>query len=70
MSGETCFDRGDLEHMALAQRVLDCIDDSQLPAFARMERAGEVAVCLKEILDRGRIFALKRKSSLPVDSKR
>ncbi len=25
---------------------------SELPAFAREERAGEVAACLKEILDR------------------
>jgi MscS family membrane protein len=46
------FDRGDPEHMALAARVLDCLDDSELPEFARRERAGEVAVCLKEILDR------------------
>jgi MscS family membrane protein len=49
---EKYFDRNDAEMMAISQRVLDCIDDSELPAFARMERAGEVAVCLKEILDR------------------
>ena len=37
---------------ALIEQVLDCIDASELPDFAREERAGEVAVCLKEILDR------------------
>ena len=38
--------------MAIVERALDCIDDSQLAAFARKEHAGEVAACLKEILDR------------------
>lgn len=37
---------------AVATRILDCINDSELPAFARQDRASEVAVCLKEILDR------------------
>ena len=46
------YDRANPEHVAIAERVLDCIDDSQLPAFARTDRAGEAAVCLKEILDR------------------
>ncbi len=46
------LDRRQARHLAIAHRVLDCIDDSELPAFARTERAGEVAVCLKEILDR------------------
>jgi len=31
---------------------LDCLDSSELPAFARESSASEVAVCLKEILDR------------------
>jgi MscS family membrane protein len=46
------FDRTDPEHLAIADLAVDCIDDSELPAFARIERAGEVTVCLKEILDR------------------
>lgn len=46
------LDRNDPGHMAVAERALDCIDDSELPEFARMERAGEITACLKEILDR------------------
>ncbi len=46
------FDRYAPEHAVIAQRILDCIDTSELPAFARQRRAAEVAVCLKEILDR------------------
>ncbi len=46
------LDRTAPEHAALGGRIIDCIDMSDLPAFAREERAGEVAVCLKEILDR------------------
>jgi len=51
-TSEKYYDRADPEHIAIAERVLDCIDDSELPAFARADRAGEAAVCLKEILDR------------------
>jgi MscS family membrane protein len=46
------FDRNSPDHRHLAERILDCIDTSELPAFAREQRAGEVATCLKEILDR------------------
>lgn len=49
------YDRTDPAHIAIAERVLDCIDDSELPAFVRADRAGEAAVCLKEILDRVRL---------------
>lgn len=35
-----------------ALRLLDCLDLSDLPAFASEQRAAEVAICLKEILDR------------------
>ncbi|WP_298868573.1 mechanosensitive ion channel family protein [uncultured Gimesia sp.] len=35
-----------------AMRMLDCLDLSDLPAFASEARASEVAICLKEILDR------------------
>ena len=40
------------EHAELAARALDCIDMSELPAFAREEHAAEAGVCLKEVLDR------------------
>ncbi len=46
------YDRANPDHIAVAERVLDCLDDSELPAFARTDRAGEAAVALKEILDR------------------
>ncbi len=46
------LDRTAPEQNELVARILDCIDTSELPAFTREERAGEVAVCLKEILDR------------------
>jgi len=46
------LDRSDPAFSAVAERILDCIDTSELPAFARQERAGEVAACIKEILDR------------------
>lgn len=46
------YNRSEPDHHALGLRILDCIDQSQLPAFARETRAGEVATCLKEILDR------------------
>ena len=36
-------------------RALDCLDTSQLPAFARVEGSAEVAVCLKEIIDRAEL---------------
>lgn len=49
---ENFFDRTDMKHVGVVQRVQDCIDMSQLPAFAREDRAGEVAICIKEILDR------------------
>jgi len=45
-------DRSAPEFVAVGERVLDCLDTSKLPAFARLERAGEVAACIKEILDR------------------
>ncbi|NQU24177.1 MAG: mechanosensitive ion channel family protein [Candidatus Nealsonbacteria bacterium] len=46
------FDRYAPEHAVVAARVMDCVDTSELPAFARERRAAEVAICLKEILDR------------------
>jgi MscS family membrane protein len=46
------FDRDAPEHASVVARIVDCIDTSELPAFAREHRSGEVAVCLKEILDR------------------
>lgn len=46
------LDRKSGENAENLNKILDCIDQSQLPAFAREERAAEVAACLKEILDR------------------
>ena len=52
LQSEKYFDRNTWVHRALGRRILDCLDQSDLPAFARESRAGEVAACLKEILDR------------------
>jgi len=49
------LDTEDPHNLATATRILDCIDTSELPEFAREQRAGEVAVCLKEILDRSQL---------------
>jgi len=46
------IDRSAPEFVTVGGRILDCLDTSQFPAFSRVERAGEVAVCIKEILDR------------------
>ena len=46
------YDRADPEHIAVGERILDTIDDSALPPFARTEHASEAAVAIKEILDR------------------
>lgn len=49
---EKFLDPDNARHNAIQKRILDCIAIDELPAFERMERAGEVAVCIKEILDR------------------
>ena len=49
---ERFFDRTGPEIADIGERILDCMDVSELAAFAREQRAGEVAACLKEILDR------------------
>lgn len=36
----------------LIQQILGCLDTTDLPEFSREWRAGEAAVCIKEILDR------------------
>ena len=46
------YDRADPEHVAISERILDTIDNSELPAFARIDRAAEAAAAIKEILDR------------------
>ena len=46
------LDRSAPKTAHLGMRMLDCMDLSALPAFAREQRAGEVATCIKEILDR------------------
>ena len=46
------LDRNSAEHARLANRIFDCLDMSEAPQFARFQQAAEVAVCIKEILDR------------------
>jgi hypothetical protein len=46
------FDRRSPHHRPRVRRILDCLDTSELPEYARDELASEAAVCLKEILDR------------------
>lgn len=46
------FDRTSKKYRPIALRILDCLDVSELPEYERLEFAGEVAVCLKEIIDR------------------
>ena len=46
------LDRNSNESRAIALRMLDCLDQRDLPEFASEQRAAEVAICLKEILDR------------------
>ncbi len=45
-------DRDDPELQRLAQRIISCLDTSQLPEYSREYFDAEAAVCLKEILDR------------------
>jgi len=45
-------DRNSSDARVLRARILDCIDVSELPAFARRDRAADAAAALKEILDR------------------
>jgi MscS family membrane protein len=45
-------DRNSRAGHALGTRILDCLDASELPAFARQHHAAQVAAALKEILDR------------------
>ena len=49
---ERILNRHAPKHARLAARVVDCIDISEIPSFARQHRAAEIAVYIKEILDR------------------
>ncbi len=49
---ERFFDRESAGFRPVVRRILDCLDTSQLPAYARLDQAAEAAVCLKEVLDR------------------
>lgn len=46
------YDKSSDDYRLLVSRILDCLDTSELPSFARDERAAEVTICIKEILDR------------------
>ncbi len=52
ISKERYFDRSRLDYMPLAQRIISCLDTSQLPEYSREYFDAEAAVCLKEVLDR------------------
>jgi len=49
---ERYLDRDSTRFRPVVRRLLDCLDTSQLPAYARLDQASEAAVCLKEVLDR------------------
>ena len=49
---ERILNRRSPQYARNAARIIDCIDISEIPAFAREHRAAEVAVYIKEILDR------------------
>ena len=49
---EKYLDRNSPKHHAAVTQLLDCLDLSEIPQYARESAAGEAAVCLKEILDR------------------
>ena len=46
------FDRRSPHHRPLVRGILDCLDTSELPDYARDDIASEAAACLKEIMDR------------------
>ena len=52
IQAERYVDRDAPEYNTLARRILDCLDASELPGYSQEQLAGEVAVCIKEILDR------------------
>lgn len=52
VKSQAFVDRSNPRFQPIAQQVIDCIDTSKLPAFAAEQRALEVAVSIKEILDR------------------
>lgn len=46
------LDANNPSHASANARIIDCVDVSGVPAFARDQRASEIAICIKEILDR------------------
>lgn len=44
--------RRDPQYVPVVRRILDCLDLSELPEYAREHAGAEAAVCLKEVLDR------------------
>lgn len=52
IESERYLDRNSPAFHPIAVRILDCLDVSELPDYAREDLAGEAAVCIKEILDR------------------
>lgn len=52
VKSQAFVDRANPEFKPVALRIIDCMDTSALPAFAAEQRAIQVAVSIKEILDR------------------
>lgn len=52
IKSEHYLDAGNPGHARMIARIIDCVDVSGIPAFARDQRAEEIAICIKEILDR------------------
>jgi MscS family membrane protein len=49
---EHYLDASNPDHARNIAQIVDCVDVSGVPAFARNHRATEIAICIKEILDR------------------
>ncbi|MGI9455030.1 MAG: hypothetical protein ACR2NU_00625, partial [Aeoliella sp.] len=49
---ERYFNRTEPEYHRLGQRIISCLDTSQLPEYSREYFDAEAAFCLKEVLDR------------------
>ncbi len=53
------LDRQNPAYRPIARKVLDCLDSSQIPDYAQQHLSVEIAICLKEILDRVEIPPLE-----------
>ena len=49
---ENYLDESNPRHARITANIVDCLDLTGIPAFAREHRATEIAICIKEIIDR------------------